>query len=429
MFQYKFFRYNLFFNFSGTFFSALAPILATPLYVASFGISGYGLVGFVVLLQTILVLIEAGVSQTLTKEFISLRLDGDRIQASKFFTAFEAIYWALSLIIFLVIFFSSELIAGNWLNVDERVNSDPVSVIKVSALILATTLPGALYRAALLALESHFLVTGLNTFSIVLRHSVGVFVAMHYQSAFHLVTWFCIAAIFDVALKRYFSRKNYPRVQADLKNTFHRIKPIIKSSGALIIGTLIGSVAVHLDKIIVSMLLSVTEFGYFSIASSLSMGFLQLIYPISNASFPLVVANRFDRFALIKINFAILKLIMPLFILTSVVLFSFGENIFSLWLNDPTISEIIFDLFMLLFFGTFLNAVYSIGLNNMLAVGDASAIIRVNLLAFLTTALFLPFFITLFGLSGSPLGWIVFNAVALVVACVWYIRKYRYSLV
>ena len=65
---------NILANYLGTGVVALAPMLALPWYLAALGPKQFGLIGFIVMLQAVLGLLDAGMSQALVRE-IAVRLD------------------------------------------------------------------------------------------------------------------------------------------------------------------------------------------------------------------------------------------------------------------------------------------------------------------------------------------------------------------
>ena len=90
---------NILANYLGAGTVALAPVLALPWYLAALGPKQFGLIGFIVMLQAVLGLLDAGMSQALVRE-ITIRLDsadgGQRSTASLLF-GFERLYWLFAL--------------------------------------------------------------------------------------------------------------------------------------------------------------------------------------------------------------------------------------------------------------------------------------------------------------------------------------------
>ena len=356
---------------------------------------------------------EAGISQALIKEFINSRLSRNTKIISRILSAFEIIYLFLSLCLLLLIYFLAELLVSEWLRVPIQIQEEAVSIVQISAIFLSISIFGSLYRSALLSLESHFVFNAITSASIVLRHSTGIVIAVQCNSPLLLIIWFTISAVFEIGIKRWYARKTYVHIKSDLISILMEAGPIVRVSGKMVLGTLIGAFAVQADKIFASNMLPIDQFSYFTLASMLSMGFLQFIYPINTASLPLIIDAHKKGASLISSNFRILKLFFTIFIIAWIVFLIIGERLMFIWLRDESLAHIIHPIFIFLFIGTTLNALYGIGLNNLLASGRIGSIAVVNGIAFVCTIIALPIFIAQFGLVGSASGWIVFNSVAL----------------
>ena len=79
----------------------------------------------------------------------------------------------------------------------------------------------------------------------------------------------------------------------DLWN-FTDFKYFFRLIRGLTIAIWVGALFVQLDKVILSKMVSIEEFGYYAIASSVSIGVLQLIYPILQAVQPKAIAHKDD---------------------------------------------------------------------------------------------------------------------------------------
>ena len=65
-------RKNIFANYIGAGAVALGPILVLPWYLAALGPKQFGLIGFIGMLQAVLGLLDAGMSQALVREIAHL---------------------------------------------------------------------------------------------------------------------------------------------------------------------------------------------------------------------------------------------------------------------------------------------------------------------------------------------------------------------
>lgn len=423
MIKHAKFSSNLLSNFSGAAVSALVPIISIPFYINTLGPTHWGLVSFVILMQAILSIVEAGLAQVLVREFQNFMKDDLLKRSSKLLHEFEVVYILFSTIVLVSILLFSKNIAISWIlvkNSDIPLASD---VILLSGFLIAFQLPGSLYRSALLSLGSHLPVNIISSVAITLKHIVGVYIALKWGSVVLLVAWFAFNGLLETLAKRFFSRMTFKYNYSELDFNFTEIRSILRFAGKMIIATLIGVLAVQSDKIAVSNMLSIEQFAYFSLASTLSMGFLQFVYPINTSSLPILIAAQGHRKEIWHCNMKIIKSIALIFVPAWIIVLIYGENLINFWLKNTLVSAEVFPLFIFLFFGTTLNAVYGVGLNNLLAQGRAGHIAKVNFIALILTFISLPLFINNFGLIGASSGWIVFNLVSLICVFVIFIRS------
>ncbi len=92
-------KQNILANYLGTGVGAVAPLLALPFYLLALGPRQFGLIAFIVMLQALLGLVDAGMSQALVREF-ALRANNSqagRLRSSALLFGFERIYWAFAM--------------------------------------------------------------------------------------------------------------------------------------------------------------------------------------------------------------------------------------------------------------------------------------------------------------------------------------------
>src|SRR5438477_320147 len=62
-----------------------------------------------------------------------------------------------------------------------------------------------------------------------------------------------------------------------------RLRPVWRTVASLSGATWMGALTVQMDKVILSKMVSLQQFGYYTIAAGIAMGVLQLIYPLVQA--------------------------------------------------------------------------------------------------------------------------------------------------
>jgi O-antigen/teichoic acid export membrane protein len=144
-------RRNILANYLGAGLVALAPILTLPWYPAALGPKQFGLIGFVVMSQAILGLLDAGTSQALVRA-ITVRLDSTdkgRLGVASLLYGFERIYWLFALCAACVVLVLANTIAARWLNLEGLSHASGREAVCGAAFIFAAQFPGSVYRSLL----------------------------------------------------------------------------------------------------------------------------------------------------------------------------------------------------------------------------------------------------------------------------------------
>ena len=118
-------RQNIIANYVGAGIAALAPILALPWYISLLGIKYWGLVSFISILLGMLGLANAGLAQTLVREFSRLVVDqanGQKRIATILF-GFERIYWLFALAAAVLLWLFANTIVVHWIKLGESIGS------------------------------------------------------------------------------------------------------------------------------------------------------------------------------------------------------------------------------------------------------------------------------------------------------------------
>jgi O-antigen/teichoic acid export membrane protein len=178
-----------------------------------------------------------------------------------------------------------------------------------------------------------------------------------------------------------------------------------------------GYLLTHLDKLILSRLLSLESFGHYSLAGTLAKGLYVMITPVFNAYFPrfsaLVPTHDRGSMRLCYHNAAQIMsvLTLPLAIIIGV----FSNEIAFLWLHDSAIAKSVAPITSVLVIGTCLNGLMNIPFALQLAYGNTKIGLYINLclVAALAPAMILATF--QYGVMGGAAMWGVINGLYLLV--------------
>jgi len=282
---------NVLANYFGQAWTVALGFAFVPFYVATLGTEGYGVVGFFLLAQAWLPLLDLGLLPAVNREFARFSAgahDGQSIR--DLLRSIELLCLVPALVIVLSALFGSRMIADHWLNVATLPLGVVALAIIMIAVVIGLRLFEGLYRGALLGaslqMEYNVAMVALGT----LRHLGAVAVLKFISptvSAFFiwqaLVSLLTVLALGAVAYR-------YLRPHAGHGRFSRRAVAAVwgfASTSAL--ATLLGIVLSQTDKVLLSRLLPLASFGVFTLALTACSVLPMLLNPICTAVYPRLV--------------------------------------------------------------------------------------------------------------------------------------------
>ena len=414
-------RRNIVANYLGAGISALAPILALPWYISILGPKQWGLISFIALLQGLLGLLNTGLSQALVREFAEKVAEKKKMAILLF--GFERIYWIFAIVAALLMIISAGLITKYWLKLDNFPKGTGELVVCCAAAIFAVQFPVSIYRSVLMGCGEQIKQNIFLTIGILLKHVGGVVVVVIYKSIEAYLLWSVLAAFMETVLTAHSSWGVLGIKRSEIGWDFAAMKKVFALSLGLSISVLLGMLTMQMDKIVLSWSLPIEQLGYYSIASAVALGLLQLFNPISSAVLPKIVQSRFQVDVLRKLNVKLFLIMLGLVGLSLIGFLLVGKQLLNLWLRDTHLVNVIYPIIEVLLIGTGFNALYNVGYMNWLAEGSTSKIFRVNVVALVLSVILIPLLITKYGLVGAAFGWLVINSVGLLLSLDWIFNR------
>src|ERR1700756_3157714 len=103
-------------SFAGTGWSGVVQLLCIPAYIKLMGIESYGLIGFYLVLQGILQVLDLGLSPTMNREMARYSVQLEKAaEARDLVRTLEIGYWLIGLLIGAVILIAAPWIAVHWI--------------------------------------------------------------------------------------------------------------------------------------------------------------------------------------------------------------------------------------------------------------------------------------------------------------------------
>lgn len=110
---------NIIANFGGKAWAGLIQLLFVPFYIKFLGMEAFGLIGFFIMLQGLLGLLDLGLSTTLNRELACRSANNNAHEVKDLVRTMEWIYWPIAIVIAVGIIVVAPWIARSWVNVKE----------------------------------------------------------------------------------------------------------------------------------------------------------------------------------------------------------------------------------------------------------------------------------------------------------------------
>src|SRR2546422_8608563 len=111
-------KFNLLANFAGQGWSVIISIVVIPFYIKFLGIEAYGLLGFYMMLQGVLQVLDLGLSPTMNRELARYSAIPEKAgEARDLVRTLEVGYWMLGIVIGGAVIGAAPFFAHRWLNV------------------------------------------------------------------------------------------------------------------------------------------------------------------------------------------------------------------------------------------------------------------------------------------------------------------------
>jgi O-antigen/teichoic acid export membrane protein len=418
---------NLVANYIGQGWSAIMSIAFIPLYIRYLGIESYGLIGLFGMLLTWLGLLDLGMTPTLSREMA--RFTGGAHTADSIRTllrTIEIITIAVAFIICIGVWLLSDWMANNWLKADKIHPEIVAEAFSIMGTVTALRFIENIYRSTILGLQKHVIYNFVSVVISTLRGLGAVFVLVWISNSIRIYfIWQGIISILTLIVLASITYYHLPKSKSVISFSLHSLKGVGKFAGGVLGISLLSLMLTQVDKVLLSKLLSLSEYGYYTLASVSAGSLFLIIGPISQAWSPklaeLHAAN--DQGKLIEKYHQGAQLITVIMGSTAMIFFFFGETILYLWTQNPEMANRSSVVFRLLSIGNLLNGLNTMPYLLQLAFGWTSLVTRINFVAVLIIVPSLIYITPIFGALGAAAAWVMLNAGYILIGIHFMFRK------
>lgn len=413
------FQKNVIANYISTAYVTIIGVAIVPVYLEYMGAEAYGLIAFFTMIQTWFGLLDMGLTPTVAHE--TARMRGGVVESllyRRLLRALELVFFAVAFTGGSALFLLGDVIAHQWLSASALSGSELTVSLNIMAIIVAMRWLGGLYRGVITGAENLVWLSGCNSLIATLRFIcvIPLIILVDSGPVAYFLYQLAIAVIelTGLALKAY---KVIPLVPdgESIGWDLTPVKPVLKFSLTIAFTSSVWIFVTQTDKLILSKLLTLSEYGYFVIAVLVAGVVQTLSGPVANAVMPrLTKLQAEEEFAdLIKLYRNATQFVCLLAGAASIALGFSAEPLVWLWTGDRLLAEHVAPILRLYAFGNGLLAVAAFPYYLQYAKGD----LRLHLIgnaAFVTILLPTIFWAaTNYGGVGAGYVWLGINAVSL----------------
>ncbi len=402
-------RVNTLANFSGRMWTAALGALLIPVYVSLLGIEAYALVGISATLTTIFGLLDLGMSAAFSREISRLEAFHDREQDERDLLAtFDLIYASLAAVIGLAIALLAPVIATKWVT---QHSLDPKTIVVALRLIgvsVAFQLPTSFYFGGLIALERQVLYNIITVTSATVR-GIGAIAILLVAGATveHFFAWQVFVSIATAIAVGFTTHRLIDRRRGRGRFRFALVRSVGGYAAGWFTTTASTSLASQIDKVVLTRVLPLAQFGYYTLASAVATLLWNVVVPVTAAAMPrfnrTIAAGDEER--LRHEYFSANELLALILVPISAIVMIFPRHVLMLWTRDPVMTAASERLIVIFAAGMTISGLANLALNLCLAHGRFGLPLTITICAAVITTPVMIVGGTAWGAAGGALGW------------------------
>lgn len=413
------FRHGLLANFAGSAWSTLMQLVCIPLYIKFMGIEAFGLIGFYLTFQAVLQVLDLGLSPTMNREMARYSVQPEKAaEARDLVRTLEVGYWLMGFVVAAIFLCASTWIATHWINASTLSRQSVRQTVLLMGILAFFQWPVSFYQGGLMGLHKQVLFNVLRIIAVTVSNGGAVLVLWLVSptiQAFFL--WLVAVNAVQVVLLTSFLWKGLPPATRAPQFDVGLVRNIRRFAAGMGGITLTGLALTQIDKVVVSRLLSLKIFGYYTLAWAAASGLTIVSAVIFNVIFPRMTAQvaAGDEKGLRQTYHTGSQLMAVLVLPLAAVFSLFPFDVMHLWTRNTETAVFAGPILGILVIGSALNALLFMPYALQLAFGRTQLSLIAGLLSI---AIVFPVIIPMtnyFGPVGAATVWAVLNIMNMII--------------
>jgi O-antigen/teichoic acid export membrane protein len=216
-----------------------------------------------------------------------------------------------------------------------------------------------------------------------------------------------------------------PRLERMSRFSLAALRSVWRFAGGMLIISFLALLLMQVDKVLLSKLLTLSDYGAYAIATAVAGALYTLILPITQAFYPRLCELHAcgNNAAMIRAFHKSAQLVSVLAGSAAVVVIIFSETFLRLWTQNQELAAVTAPLLSVLMLGNLLNGLMWIPYHTQLAHGWTSLTIKINVIAVIIIVPAILWATPRYGAEGAAWVWASINAVYVLVGMNFMFRK------
>jgi len=403
-------------------YMALLAVVTLPFYIEILGKPAYGLIAFFLQLQTLISLLDIGISATVSRNTTLFKID--KLSRKAFFTSvnsIEFIFYFIGLLLLAGGWWFAAAIVGSWLNLDGFDVATAVTAVQLTAVVIVIRWLQTFYRAVIFGAERIEWLSWFNIFfaswrvlfviPVLLWIDGDIVSFFQYQLLLNVLELVCLI-LMSSRLLGYQTAERFGLVKVE------SIWIAVKSSAVIGVTSVVWALMTQADKMLASGVVTLTGYAAYStvitVASVMVLLSAPLIYAIGPAMSRMIAEQKLtDAIQLFRNASLFIALIL---MATYTIALSFGEPLLLAWTDDRELVDIAHPMLPGYLTGTLFFALNYLSYSICYALGDFNVRLKLSLIALFCYGPVLAISIFLAAETGLIVSWLALNVVFFLAA-------------
>ncbi len=404
---------NVVANFVGQGWRALMGLAFVPVYIKFLGFEAYGLIGIFAILQAWLTLLDLGMTPALSREMARFTAGAHNAEAIRdLLRSLEILGSIIAACIALGVFASSSWVAVSWLRSDHLPAGIVARALGAMGVVAALRFIENIYSSSVAGLQRQVMLN-VVTGTMATARGLGAIAVLAWVSptigAFF--AWQCLVSLVTIPALALLVYDKLPQIGRPARFSLPVLLDVWRFAAGMLFITALALLLTQIDKILLSRLLPLKDFGYYTLACVIANTLYMLVAPISVAFYPRFteLVTQKTSCELQQVYHQAAQLVTVLAGSAAIFAIVFGRRLLMLWSSDAALTEHVAPILAVMTAGTLLNVLMVIPYEMQLAHRWTGLTIKVNIVA---VTLLVPaiFWITPhYGAIGAAWVWVVLN--------------------